>query len=197
MFTGIISNLGTVQSFKVSPKKSELWILKLKTKTQFTKIKLGESIAVNGCCLTVTSSKDKTLTFDVSDETLRKTTFQTLKKGMRVNLERAMKASDRFGGHFVSGHVDSTGTIKAIKEEPGSVLYTVSFPKSFRKLLIEKGSVTINGISLTVCDLKASQFNVYIIPHTLKETNLGELKKGDLVNLEYDLLGKYVLNSKQ
>lgn len=193
MFTGIITNTGQVKKWKPSKDGGTLFI---QPKTKFTKVKIGESIAINGCCLTVVRYKNNVLEFDVSDETMRKTALQSLKNKSGVNLERAMQVGDRFGGHFVLGHVDGVGQIKAVKKNKGSVEYTVSYDKKFQKLLIEKGSVTVDGISLTVCDLKKTKFSLYIIPHTLKETHLPKLKKGDQVNLEFDVLGKYVVGWK-
>jgi len=189
MFTGIITNTGRIKKWQPTKDGGRLFIQPQK---KFTKIKIGESIAINGCCLTVVTDKKNVLEFDVSDETMRKTALHKFNKGSKVNLERAMKANDRFGGHFVLGHVDVVGKITKIKCNAGSVEYTLSYPKKFSHLLIEKGSVTVDGISLTVCDLKKSSFNLYIIPHTLDETHMPALRKGDLVNLEFDVLGKYV-----
>lgn len=189
MFTGIITHTGLITAW--SPSKSG-GQFSVKPQRKFTQIKIGESIAINGCCLTVVSDKNGVLTFDVSDETMRKTAMYALRKGSKVNLERAMRVGDRLGGHFVLGHVDGVGKIKKIKEHKGSVEFVISYPKTFAELLIEKGSVTVDGVSLTVCDLKSNQFGLYIIPHTLNETHLGELRVGDPVNLEFDVLGKYV-----
>jgi riboflavin synthase len=194
MFTGIINNTGKIHKWQPT---QDGGILYIKPKRKFTGVKTGESIAINGCCLTVTSYKNNVLQFDVSDETMRKTALGAYEKSDTINMERAMQAKDRFGGHFVLGHVDGVGKIKSVKEEAGSVKYTVSFPKKHAALLIEKGSVTIDGISLTVCDLKAGQFNAYIIPHTIKETHLGQIKVGSQVNLEFDVLGKYVLRQAE
>lgn len=191
MFTGIITNTAKVKKWKPAKDGGKLYVQPTK---KFTKLKIGDSIAVNGCCLTVVTYKKNILEFDVSDETMRKTALHKLKAGSKVNLERAMKANDRFGGHFVLGHVDGVGKVKAVKCNPGSVEYTVTYPKKFSHLMIEKGSVTVDGVSLTVCDLKKTSFNLYIIPHTLKETNMPAYKKGSLVNLEFDVLGKYVAN---
>lgn len=189
MFTGIIENLGTIKKWVPHKEGGKFTI---KPKKKISKIKIGESIAINGCCLTVIQDKTGNLVFDVSDETMRKTAMHKLKTGDTVNIERAMQGKDRFGGHFVLGHVDGIGKIKNIIEHDGSVEYQIQYPKKFSQLLIEKGSVCIDGISLTVCDLKKTCFSVYIIPHTLKETNLMNTNKGDLVNLEFDVLGKYI-----
>lgn len=190
MFTGIITNTGVITQW--SPSKSGGQII-VKPNRRFTKVQIGESIAINGCCLTVVSDRKGVLAFDISDETMRKTAMQSLCKGSKVNLERAMRVGDRLGGHFVLGHVDCVGRIKSITHHDGSIEFVISYPKQYAELLIEKGSVTVDGISLTVCDLKVNRFALYIIPHTLKQTHLDTLKKGGAVNLEFDVLGKYIL----
>lgn len=189
MFTGIIENTARVISWQGSRQSGKFVVMPTHT---FKKIKIGESIAVNGCCLTVVSDKKKCLEFDVSDETVRKTALSHYKVGTIVNLERAMLANARFGGHFVLGHVDGVGKIKAIKKQIGSVVYVIAYPQKFSHLLIAKGSITVDGISLTVCDLTKSEFSLHVIPHTLKETHLSTVKVGTFVNLEFDVLGKYV-----
>lgn len=169
--------------------------MSLHPKKKIGRVKLGQSIAVNGICLTVISIKKTVLGFDVSDETMRKTALHEYGVGSCVNLERPMSAAAEFGGHFVLGHVDGVGKITSIKHNPGSVEFGVSYPKKFKNLLIEKGSVTVDGISLTVCNLTSSAFELYIIPHTLKETNMGAYRVGTQVNLEFDVLGKYIARS--
>ncbi len=194
MFTGLIENLGTVDQWQPSPNGGVLSII---TENSWSDLGIGESIAVNGCCLTVISFQKNQIVFDVSDETLRKTTFHTLVQGTVVNLERALQVGARLGGHFVLGHVDDVGSIIKINQHAGSVEYRVKFPKNFANLLIEKGSVTVDGISLTVCDLGPEAFSVYIIPHTILKTNLAKAKEGSVVNLEFDVLGKYILRHNQ
>lgn len=189
MFTGIITSTATILS---SPLGQSGGRLKIKLKKKLTNIKRGESIAVNGCCLTVVAYQGSTLEFDVSDETMRKTALGSLKKRILVSLERAMTAHGSFSGHFVLGHVDGVGIVMGVLREKGSVKLTISFPQEFSKLLIEKGSVAIDGISLTVCDLTQNSFSVYIIPHTFKETHLLQYGSGTRVNLEFDVIGKYV-----
>lgn len=189
MFTGIIHNTGIVESWRFGRQGGKLTIA---ARQKFKKVSLGESIAINGCCLTVVKTKKNTLVFDVSDETLRKTGLGFYTKGKNVNLERALRPLDRLGGHFVLGHVDGVGKISSIQKKPRSVFYRILYPKKFSHLLIEKGSIAIDGISLTVCDLQKSSFGLCVIPHTLKATHLKDLKVGDLVNLEFDVLGKYV-----
>ncbi|EKD50886.1 MAG: hypothetical protein ACD_62C00401G0004 [uncultured bacterium] len=193
MFTGIITNIGTIVNWKPAKDGGRMGV---RPQKKYPKIKMGESIALNGCCLTVVGYKKGLIDFDISDETIRKTAFLEIGKGRRVNLERAMMAHSALGGHFVLGHVDGVGSIKAIKKNPGSVEYTIAYPKKFAHLMIEKGSVSVDGISLTVCNLTKSTFEVYIIPHTLKETIMSEYTVGQKVNLEFDVLGKYVARLK-
>ncbi len=182
MFTGIIQAVGKI----VSTKKSQL-VVSVPFPTNG--IKIGESIAVDGCCLTVVKCENKKLAFDVSAETFKKTTLGSYPSGQIVNLERAMRPSDRFGGHFVTGHVDGVGVIQKIKN--GGEM-EIESPKSLSRYLIDKGSITVDGISLTVCAPKKNCFTVCIVPHTQKVTNLCTKKVGSSVNLEADILGKYV-----
>ncbi|MBX7148056.1 riboflavin synthase [bacterium] len=188
MFTGLVEcSAKIVDIIKISDGAR----LVIKPKIPLKKVVLGESVAIDGCCLTVIK-KGATLTFDVSDESIRQTKIKTYQKGTMVNLERAMRAGDRLGGHFVLGHVDGVGKITSIKRNDTSLEITLEAPAGVSEYLIPKGSVTIDGISLTVSGLKKNKFKVYIIPHTEKITNLGERKVGDLVNMEADMLGKYV-----
>jgi len=188
MFTGIVTNKGIIKKWTPSKSGGRIFIKALKK----NKVQMGESISINGCCLTVARHKNNLLEFDISDETIRKTAFINYIPGVIVNLERAMKASDALGGHFVLGHIDSVGKISSVKKNKGSYQIRVSYAKKFAHLLIEKGSVAVDGVSLTVCNLKNTSFDLYIIPHTLNETSMTLYKKGDIVNLEYDVLGKYV-----
>jgi riboflavin synthase len=194
MFTGIITNTGKITKWKPAANGGRLGV---KAKRKYPGVKIGESIAINGCCLTVIGQKNGVIDFDISDETVRKTAFLDYGPNKKVNLERAMKASDALGGHFVLGHVDGVGKIKAVTINPGSIEYTVQFPKKFAHLLIDKGSVSVDGISLTVCNLKKTTFDLYIIPHTLKETIMPDYHVGKKVNLEFDVLGKYVARFKE
>lgn len=194
MFTGIVTNTGHLKAWEPNEAGGKMMI---ESHERFDNVVLGESIAINGCCLTVVQVKDKLLEFDVSDETMRKTSFQNLQPGDLVNLERAMRADDRLGGHFVLGHVDDIGKIVSIDEHGGSIEFQVTYNKQHAALLIEKGSVCVDGISLTVCDLKDEQFSVYIIPHTIENTHLKQVKVGQVVNLEFDVLGKYILRQTQ
>ena len=187
MFTGLIQKTAKVISAPQSKKGGVLCL-----EASFSDVKIGESIAIDGCCLTVTKQQAKKLFFDVSDETMAKSVIGFYKKGRVVNLERALKASERLGGHFVLGHVDGLGRVKKMKRTKGSLQITFMVPGSLAKYVIEKGSVTVDGISLTACEVTSWGFSVYIIPHTEKETNLGFKKVGDFVNIETDVLGKYV-----
>lgn len=189
MFTGIIeaiSRISSVSGLKLQLDSPQGWE---------TEVHSGDSIAINGCCLTVVETGPQ-LAFDLSEETIAKTNLGTLQPGTFVNLERAMNANGRFDGHIVQGHVECLGQLQIIEEEPGSHLLTFSVPLKTQKWMIEKGSITVNGISLTLFDLNPSQesvtFRVAIIPHTWTATTLQFAKVGDLVNIEFDLIAKYV-----
>jgi riboflavin synthase len=151
---------------------------------------LGESIAISGVCLTLVNSVYSKLTFELSEETITRSTFSSIGTGDAVNLERAMSANDRFGGHIVQGHVDGVGEIVSIREEGNSSVFRFKIPSD--RYVIEKGSITLNGISLTVVEPVGNEFNVWVIPHTLKNTNLGTLTAGSKVNVEYDMVAKYL-----
>ena len=191
MFTGIIEEIGKVVSFKKSAHGADL---KISAKTVLEDVKIGESIAVNGVCETVVAFDNTTFEVNVSDETLRVSNLSNLKQGDFVNLERALKLSDRLSGHIVSGHVDLT--TKFIKKEKLGEFYNMEFAVTpdFRKYIVKKGSITINGISLTIADIKPESLVVAVIPHTFKNTNLKELKNNDIVNIETDILAKYIEN---
>jgi riboflavin synthase len=190
MFTGLVETTGEICDWR--PQKSGGRLV-LKSQKNLGRVRLGESLAVNGCCLTVVKNSTHGLEFDVSDETMSKTALGDYGLGDTVNLERALSLGDRLGGHLMQGHVDTTGRLVAVKKQKGSVQFTFSYPKKFYSLVIEKGSIAVDGISLTACDLTRNQFSVYIIPHTLKLTHLNFLKPGDAVNIEFDMVGKYVL----
>ena len=187
MFTGLIETLGKITSTKSTGNGI---VLALKPAIDFD-VALGDSVAINGVCLTVTAFKDE-LAFDVSPETLKSTNLGELKTGNEVNLERAMRLSDRLGGHIVTGHVDGIGTITTKKTEGEYIFYTVESPPEVLKYIVQKGSVAIDGISLTVVESDNSSFRIAIIPHTLTATNIGSKRIGDRVNLEADIIGKYV-----
>ncbi len=186
MFTGIIEGLGKARSLK-----DGVLLLDLASGFESEPWKLGESVAVNGCCLTIVDFSNG-LRFDLSHETLKRTSLGALHSGSLVNLERAMRADGRFGGHIVQGHVDATGTVESITPKENATVFRFSAPKEFERYMIDKGSITIDGISLTIVDLRENQFDVWVVPHTLQETNLSERKSGDNVNLEFDLIAKYV-----
>lgn len=189
MFTGIIEEVGKVASIH---KQGEFAVITVSAKKVLADVKLGDSIAVNGVCLTVTSFTANQFTADVMSETLKRTSLGELKPSSPVNLERAMAANGRFGGHIVSGHIDGTGDIIEITPAHNSTWYRISANETLMRYIIEKGSITIDGISLTVVDVAENSFRVSIIPHTLAETNLGTKKVGSKVNLENDIVGKYI-----
>jgi riboflavin synthase len=187
MFTGLVEAMGSVRSLD---KRGDGARLTLETPLA-EQLQLGESLAVNGCCLTVTDSVNGTVAFDLLGETLDRTNLGALAHGARVNLERALRADGRFGGHFVQGHIDTTAEVISAQGTGTDLNLIISLPSSGARYLIEKGSIAVNGVSLTVATLGADCFGLWIIPHTLQETNLGDLKSGSPVNLEYDMLAKY------
>lgn len=189
MFTGLIEEVGTMEGATVGEKSMKLTI---RAKRVLDGIKLGDSISTNGVCLTVTSFDSSTFTVDVMPETMRKTNLGKLKKGSHVNLERALKVSDRLGGHIVSGHIDGTGYIREYKDEDIATWLTVETNSEIIKYVIPKGSIAIDGTSLTVVDVTENSFRVSLIPVTKEETVLLKKKVGDEVNLECDIVGKYV-----
>ncbi len=189
MFTGLIEEKGTIAGISRS---AESCVLTIKSSYVLDGSKVGDSIAVNGVCLTVTSISNGCFTADMMMETLRRSSLGSLVVGSSVNLERAMPADGRFGGHIVSGHIDGTGTVRSIVMEGNAVWYTINAAPSLLRYIVEKGSIAIDGISLTVAYVDESCFKVSIIPHTMEMTTLPERKAGDVVNLECDIIGKYV-----
>lgn len=189
MFTGIIEETGEVQAIQRGAKSARLTI---KGAVVLEDAGIGDSIAVNGVCLTVTGISGQTFTADVMAESMRRTALGTLTVGSRVNLERAMAANGRFGGHIVSGHIDGTGIIREMKREDNAVWVTVDADAGILRYIIEKGSIAIDGISLTVAYVDDTCFKVSVIPHTARETTLLSKSAGDRVNLENDVIGKYV-----
>lgn len=185
MFTGIVEETGTLL-------KMGNGSLTIGASKVLEDVHLGDSIAVNGVCLTVTHFDSSSFQVDVMAETLRRSSLGTLKKGSRVNLERAMAANGRFGGHIVSGHIDDTGTVISLKPEGNAVWVAIRCSSNLLRYIAEKGSITIDGISLTVATVMTDGFKVSIIPHTGAETTLLEKKAGDIVNLETDILAKYL-----
>ena len=189
IFTGIIEELGVVKSIAINGASG---CITIKASKVLEGTKLGDSIAVNGTCLTVTSINSDGFSADVMAETVRRTSLSQVGKGDMVNLERAMALNGRFGGHIVSGHIDGTGTITKYKKEENAIWVTIKVPEEILNLIVEKGSICIDGISLTVATVSDRDFQVSIIPHTAKETTLIQKKVGSLVNLENDIVGKYI-----
>ena len=189
MFTGLIEDTGSVASFH---RRGEAGVLVVETALPTADIANGDSVAVNGACLTVTARSDSSLTFDVSPESISRTTIGKLCSGSRVNMERALILGDRLGGHIVSGHIDCTGQLIRSENCAGNHQLQFTLPSEHARYLVEKGSVTIDGISLTVNAVSQDNFSVNIIPHTYSNTTLSQLKVGDKVNIETDIIGKYV-----
>jgi riboflavin synthase len=189
MFTGLVEEKGKVIEVK---KTGEGLRLSIQANITTEDMNIGSSIAVNGVCLTVVELNNNVFSVDVIEETLKKTDLGHLGVNSNINLERPLKAEARLGGHFVLGHVDTTGTVQKVQELSNSHFMTISFPDDFKKYLIYVGSVAIDGVSMTVAELKDNTFSVGIIPHTWEETVFAEKKPGDMVNLEFDVLGKYV-----
>lgn len=191
LFTGLIFEMGTVTSIHMSNKGAALFI---KAETLASQAEIGDSISVNGACLTVVSKKNNILSFDISEETLKSTSLESLKTGGQINLEPSLTPNSKIGGHFVTGHIDTTGKIRSKSNIGDMFKFEIEIPKSAMNLIVEKGSIAVDGISLTIVDVLKNSFTVVIIPHTAKLTTMGFKKAGDTVNIEFDILGKYVLN---
>lgn len=189
MFTGIIEETGRIKKIQ---KGRHSAVISIQAETVLEGTKVGDSIAVNGVCLTVTRLENGMFHADVMHETLSRSALRNLVPGSRVNLERAMAADGRFGGHIVAGHVDGTGNIVRIENDDNAVWYTIQAEEELLRLVVEKGSVAVDGISLTVARTGNDWFSVSVIPHTSRETALRGKKPGDLVNLETDIIGKYI-----
>ena len=189
MFTGIVEELGSIRSVRRGQHSS---VLSIAAKDILSDLKVGDSVAVNGVCLTATTVDSGGFTADVMHETLNRSSLGSLTVGSHVNLERAMAANGRFGGHIVSGHIDGTGTITALRKDDNAVWYTISASQELLRYIVEKGSIAIDGISLTVAEVGESWFSIAASPHTGAVTTLGEKRPGDTVNLENDVIGKYV-----
>ena len=187
MFTGIILHTGTIETFE---RKANGAQLRIRT-TDPEPFARGESLAVNGVCLTVLPENDGSLVADLSEETLSRTTLGSLETGIRVNVERALALGDRMGGHIVQGHVDAVGTLMCIKSEGDFAVYRWNVPAEYAPLIVSKGSITVDGVSLTVVDPERESFGAALIPETLRRTNLGTARIGDGVNLELDMIAKY------
>ena len=189
MFTGLIEEVGTVIAVRASGHATELQIAAPETAKN---VDTGESIAVNGCCLTLTSRRSDCLTFDLLEETIARTNLHNLQQNSPVNLERALRADGRVGGHFVQGHVDCVSPIVIFDKKGADFRLEVELPHKFAHYVASKGSIAINGISLTIAEVLSNSFVTWIIPYTKRHTNLDGAKAGDLVNLEFDILAKYV-----
>ena len=189
MFTGIVEELGAIRAVRRGAASA---VLSIGAAEVLSDLKIGDSVAVNGVCLTVTSLDDGGFTADVMHETLNRSSLGALAPGGRVNLERAMPANGRFGGHIVSGHIDGTGKSASVRPDDNALWYTISAAPEQLRYIVEKGSITIDGISLTVAAVDEVSFSVSLIPHTAAVTTLGKKRAGDIVNLETDIIGKYV-----
>jgi riboflavin synthase len=189
MFTGIIEETGAIRKITQAARSARVEIA---ARTVLEDSRLGDSIAVNGVCLTVVEKSGQSFSADVSAETLRRTSLGQLRSGARVNLERPLLPTSRLGGHIVQGHVDGTGEFLEARPEGEGWIVRVGFPEQLARYIVEKGSITVDGISLTVAALSDAWFEIAIIPHTWQVTNLASLKRGDLVNLEVDIIAKYV-----
>ena len=193
MFTGIVEHVGTIESLSLQPDGGRVTI---HAPTLASNLAVSNSIAVNGCCLTIVSVEKDRLSADLSGETIRKTSFGAttgaLQKGARVNLEQPLTAGKEFGGHFVLGHVDGTGRVAHLRPEGENWWYGVEVPEDFARYIVPKGSITIDGVSLTVANWHGSVAEIAVIPYTYEHTNIRDRRPGDAVNLEGDILGKYV-----
>ena len=189
MFTGIVEEMGVIKSIR---KGASSAVLEIQAQVVLEDVHIGDSIAVNGVCLTATSFTPTTFTADVMHETLNRSSLANLRPGSRVNLERAMAANGRFGGHIVAGHVDGVGTVLQTRKDDNAIWYTIGASPEVLRYVVEKGSITIDGISLTVAKVTDADFSISAIPHTVAVTVLGEKRSGDTVNLETDIIGKYV-----
>ena len=192
MFTGIVDGVGKVESVV---EREESWCLTLSLPfEQSNGLEAGASLAVNGCCLTFREQGGRFGEFDLLDETLNRTNLGRLKSGDFVNLERSVPATGRMGGHFVTGHIDGVGEVKIFEERGKNLYFRVSLPQQYSRYLVDKGCVAVDGCSLTVCEVEQDSFAIWLIPHTLEKTNLKQRRKGDKINLEFDILAKYVEN---
>ena len=189
MFTGLIEEVGSVLGIHATDRGTRLQVVAPRLAE---KIQIGDSIAVNGCCLTVAAHRAEQLAFDLLAETLDRTNLKALRQESRVNLERALAADGRLGGHFVQGHVDCTARILALEKNGADHRLEIELPAEFAHYIAHKGSIAVNGISLTVAELSENSFAVWIIPHTRSQTNLDTARADDLVNLEFDLIAKYL-----
>ncbi len=189
MFTGIVEEMGAVERIQRGAHSA---VVQIRARTVLEDLKIGDSVAVNGVCLTVVALQKNGFSADVMHETLDRSTLSALRPGSPVNLERAMAANSRFGGHIVAGHVDGAGTVAGLRRDDNAVWYTIQAPPQVLRYVVEKGSIAVDGISLTVAQVGKDWFSVSVIPHTAAVTALGQRRTGDQVNLECDIVGKYV-----
>ncbi len=189
MFTGLVEEKGIIQAVESVGSGSDISI---RAELVASDVAIGDSIAINGCCLTVVASKDQLLTFQAGSETLSRTNLGNLVPGSSVNLERSLQVGQRMGGHYVTGHVDAIGTVEERKEDGEWAEFWFGVPEELAKQMASKGSVAVDGISLTLVNVETNRFSVALIPHTLAVTTLGDRQVGDAVNIETDLLAKYV-----
>ena len=198
MFNGIIYNQGIIKNIKKNPKyiKGSL-VIEVESNIKFKKNDVGESVCCDGVCLTLIKIKKKSFLFYLSKETLKRSNFKKIKIGKSINIEKSIYHGKKISGHYIQGHVDTTSLVKKIQVIDKSWTINLSLNKKFEKLIVDKGSISVNGVSLTISKVKKNGFEITIIPHTLKLTNLVHLTKGDLVNIEFDIFNKYLINLKK
>ena len=198
MFNGIIYNQGLIKNIKRNPRyiKGSL-VIEIESNIKFKKSDVGESVCCDGVCLTLIRIKKKSFLFYLSKETLMRSNFKKIKIGKSINIEKSIYHGKKISGHYIQGHVDTTSLVQKIKIVDRSWTVSLSLNKKFKKFIVDKGSISVNGVSLTISKVKNSGFEITIIPHTLKLTNLIKLKKGDLVNIEFDIFIKYLINLKK
>lgn len=194
MFTGIILGLGTLKKIIKNTKNRSAIKMSVDLGSHAKGLKIGQSVALNGVCLSVTNISKNVCDFEMIDETIKKTDLGSLRPGDKINIERSLKVGDRMEGHFVLGHVDGVGTIKKIEKNPKEVKVWFEVPKKLAKFVVKKGSIALDGISLTVVDVEKNKASVCLIPHTMTVTNFNSKKIGDKINIETDILGKYILS---
>ena len=198
MFNGIIYNQGQIKDIIRNPKHVlGSLVMEVSSNIRFTKKDIGESVCCDGACLTLIGIRKKSFFFYLSKETLRRSNFKKAKIGKYINIEKSISHGKKISGHYIQGHVDTTSTVNKIKIIDKSWIINFNLEKKFKDLIVEKGSISINGISLTISKVKKNGFETTVIPHTLKLTNLINLKKGDVVNIEFDIFGKYLFNLKK
>ena len=198
MFNGIIYNQGQIKNIKKTPKYVlGSFVIEVSSNIKFKKKDIGESVCCDGVCLTLIGIRKKSFFFYLSKETLRRSNFKKAKIGKYINIEKSISHGKKISGHYIQGHVDTTSTVNKIKIIDRSWIINFNLEKKFKDLIVEKGSISINGISLTISKVKKNGFETTVIPHTLKLTNLINLKRGDVANIEFDIFGKYLFNLKK